>query len=60
MEPVISESELAVFRFNYESTWKQCVTLVREGKLRVVADTEPYKFLSENMDKNTSGDSCVS
>jgi len=63
MEPVISESELAVFRFNYEGTWKQCVKLIQEGKLRVVEDTKPYKFLRENIEnigKNTSSDSCVS
>jgi hypothetical protein len=60
MEPVISESELAVFRFNYESNWKQCVKLIREGKLRVVADSKPYKFLKENIGNNTSSDSCVS
>jgi hypothetical protein len=59
MEPVISESELAEFRFNYESTWKQCVKLIQEGKLRVVADSKPYKFLRENTGKNTPVDLCV-
>ncbi len=59
MEPVISESELAEFRFNCESTWKQCVKLIQEGKLRVVADSKPYKFLRENIGKNTPVDLCV-
>jgi hypothetical protein len=39
MEPTISESELALFRFNYEDVWKKCVTLIKEGKLRVIEDT---------------------
>ena len=63
MEPVISESELAVFRFNHESTWNQCVKLIQEGKLRVVADSKPYKFLRENIGNNTPntpGDSYIS
>jgi len=45
MEAVISESELALFRFTCESAWKQCVKLIREGKLRVLEDTRPYEFL---------------
>jgi hypothetical protein len=60
MEPVISESELALFRFNYESVWKMCVKLIREGKLRVVEDTRPYEFLTEDFGKNPSSDSYVS
>jgi len=59
MEPVISESELALYRFNYESAWKQCVKLIREGKLRVVEDTTLYEFLREDIGKNTSIDSSV-
>jgi hypothetical protein len=60
MEPVISESELALFRFNYESVWKKCVKLIREGKLRVVEDTGPYDFLREDAGKHAPGDSYVS
>jgi len=60
MEPVISESELALFRFNYEGVWKKCVKLIREGKLRVVEDTRPYEFLTEDIGKNASSDSYVS
>jgi len=45
MEPVIRESELAIFRFTCESAWKQCVKLIREGKLRVIEDTMLYEVL---------------
>jgi len=45
MEPVISESELALFRLHCESAGKQYVTLIREGKLRLAEDTGPYEFL---------------
>lgn len=60
MESVISESELAEFRFNHESTWKKCVKLIREGKLRVVEDAKPYKILKENTGNTTPGDPCIS
>lgn len=60
MEPLISESELALFRFNCESAWNECVKLIREGKLRVVVDTKPYEFLKEDPGKITSSDLCVS
>lgn len=55
MEPVISESELALFRFNYESIWDECVQLIREGKLRVVEDTGSYELPGKDSDKNVSG-----
>jgi hypothetical protein len=60
IEPVISESELALFRFNYESAWKQCVKFIWEGKLRVVEDTRPYEFLWEDIGKNEPGDTRIS
>ena len=45
MEPVISESELALFRLHCESAGKQWVKFIREGKLRVLEDTGPNEFL---------------
>jgi hypothetical protein len=54
MEPTISESELALFRFNYENVWKKCVKLIREGKLRVIEDTISFESQTEEGSKNTS------
>ena len=60
MEAIISESELALIRFNYESVWKKCVKLIQEGKLLVIVDTTPNEFLKEDMGNIASGDSCIS
>jgi hypothetical protein len=60
MEPVISESELALFRFKNESAWKMCVKLIREGKLWVVADKGPYEFLRNDIGNNEPVDTRIS
>jgi len=54
MNPTISESELALFRFNHKTVWKKCVKLIREGKLRVIEDTRSFESLSEDSGKNSS------
>jgi hypothetical protein len=54
MESTISESELALFRFNYENVWKKCVKLIQEGKLRVIEDTGSFESQPEEGSKNTS------
>ena len=57
MKPIISEYELALFRFDNESVWKTCVKLIREGKLQVVEDAISYELLRKDIDKNLSSDS---
>jgi len=59
MEAIISESELALIRFNYESVWKKCVKLIQEGKLLVVEDTRPNEFMNEDIGNIVSKDSCI-